>query len=60
MVEGEREADDGRPVVGDQAYAVDAELVEQAEYVLGQLPPVVAVRGRVGPAGAAEVGTITR
>lgn len=40
----------------DQAYAVEAEVVEQVEHVLGQLPAVVAVRGRIGPAGTAQVG----
>ena len=55
VVEADEEADDAAPVVADEVDALDAERVEDADDVLGELVLAVAAAGRLAPAEAAQV-----
>ena len=55
MLDADDEADDAAPVVADEVHAVQAERVEHADDVLGELVLAVAARRRLAPAEAAQV-----
>ncbi len=55
VVEAHEEADDPAPVVADEVHPVDAQLVEHAGDIVGELVLAIAARRRLAPAEAPQV-----
>ena len=56
LAQRDQEADPAAPVVAEEAEALDPELVEQREHVVGQALLLIAARRGVRPAEPAQVG----